>query len=537
MWQLAEKAPELPTVPLFGGFMLVFAFFCSSTIVQYAAVEEKRNELLGIMRRIGLHESVHVSSWLFASALPSFLTALLATATGDLCKLTIFERSNFFIMLILFFLADVAFCSASLWLGSMFTRQWVNYAVTFVTLGAATSTHFIFVLISFGTGQATCCAFPDGVPPNPECTGATGTYPQDIYLFASFFDAAWLNGNSFVRFLLFMCPFFHFGRAFNAIQQVTYDKTATGGQLGLPLCTNRGDCHFGWAQLAETVNQRDLALRAGCTISPSASFSPELNAPSVGFSFGCLVANIIVYSILTWYCGQVLSSGQGSTLPLYFPLDPRYWGFIAQVQRVYIEGDTVEREKRLSASERSIRCWKLSKAFAKNTALKELSVSLLYGEMTALLGENGAGKTTLVNVLTGLFNRTDGNAFLLGHDLDTERAQIQQLVGICAQENLLYPELTGAEHIELYAKFKGLAAGPGGAKRLEDEVKARLDSVKLLPYKDRRAIQYSGGMKRRLSVAIACIGSPSLLYLDGGSIEIREHAQTVSHHAYHAYNR
>jgi ABC-type multidrug transport system ATPase subunit len=98
--------------------------------------------------------------------------------------------------------------------------------------------------------------------------------------------------------------------------------------------------------------------------------------------------------------------------------------------------------------------------------------------------------------------------------LDTERSQIQKVVGICAQENLLYPELTGAEHIELYARFKGLATGAGGARVLAEEVEARMDSVKLLPAKDRRAINYSGGMKRRLSVAIACIGSPSLLYLD-----------------------
>jgi hypothetical protein len=187
-----------------------------------------------------------------------------------------------------------------------------------------------------------------------------------------------------------MCPFFHFGRAFNAIQQVTLIQGATGGSENTVLCSVDGgtlDCSFGWAQLVEVTNQRAIALLHGCTVSSGGGQTLVQDAPSVGFSFGCLAANIVVYSILTWYCGQVLSSGQGSTLPLYFPLDPRYWGFIARAQRVYIEGDSVEREKRLSKQERSIRCWKLSKAFAKVTALKELSVSLLHGEMTALLGK------------------------------------------------------------------------------------------------------------------------------------------------------
>jgi hypothetical protein len=167
VWQLEEKAGG-EIVPLFGGFMLLFAFFCSSTIVEYAAVEERRAELLGVMRRIGLHESVHVASWIISSALPSIVLAILAVATGVFCQLDVFKRCNFLIMFLLFFLSDVAFCAASLWVGSVITRQWLLYSATFLTLAGAMLFHFFWVLISIGQTNLNCCILPDGVT-DPTC--------------------------------------------------------------------------------------------------------------------------------------------------------------------------------------------------------------------------------------------------------------------------------------------------------------------------------------------------------------------------------
>ena len=97
----------------------------------------------------------------------------------------------------------------------------------------------------------------------------------------------------------------------------------------------------------------------------------------------------------------------------------------------------------------------------------------------------------------------------VGLDVRTEVAKLQQIMGVCAQEDLLWPELTAREHLALYARFKGIAEA-----EIEQHCTDILTSVGLLADSDNRVSTFSGGMKRRLSVGVASIASPQIMFLD-----------------------
>jgi ATP-binding cassette, subfamily A (ABC1), member 3 len=115
------------------------------------------------------------------------------------------------------------------------------------------------------------------------------------------------------------------------------------------------------------------------------------------------------------------------------------------------------------------------------------------------VGHNGAGKSTLINIITGVTTPTHGKVFINGLDVEHDVAEIQQTIGVCSQDDLLWDELTAKEHMLLTAAFKGLEWGP----RLFAAVDNVLDTMQLLDRADDFCRQYSGGMKRRLSVAVS----------------------------------
>ncbi len=128
-----------------------------------------------------------------------------------------------------------------------------------------------------------------------------------------------------------------------------------------------------------------------------------------------------------------------------------------------------------------------------------------------LAGHNGAGKSTLINIITGVIAPTHGKVYLCGLDVETDAAQVQQTIGVCPQDDILWDDLTAKEHMLLTAAFKGLEWGP----QLLKSVESVLNMVQLLDRCNDFAKQYSGGMKRRLSVAMSTVGDVEILFLDG----------------------
>ncbi|KAK4029566.1 hypothetical protein OUZ56_022545 [Daphnia magna] len=145
----------------------------------------------------------------------------------------------------------------------------------------------------------------------------------------------------------------------------------------------------------------------------------------------------------------------------------------------------------------------------KNPATDRLSFGLKKGECFGLLGVNGAGKSTTFKMLTGDETVTNGNAFVGGSSILTDLSEAQQNLGYCPQEDALLPLLTGVEHLQLFARLRGVPK-----QYINKLVNDKLRKLSLLPYKDRCAGTYSGGNKRKLSTAIALVGNPAVVFLD-----------------------
>ncbi|KAL0286040.1 UNVERIFIED_CONTAM: ABC transporter A family member 7, partial [Sesamum angustifolium] len=144
-------------------------------------------------------------------------------------------------------------------------------------------------------------------------------------------------------------------------------------------------------------------------------------------------------------------------------------------------------------------------------AVRELSLALPQGECFGMLGPNGAGKTSFINMMIGLTKPSSGTAYVQGLDIRTDMDRIYTSMGVCPQHDLLWETLTGKEHLLFYGRLKNLK----GAS-LTQAVEESLKSVNLFHggVADKQAGKYSGGMKRRLSVAISLIGDPKVVYMD-----------------------
>ena len=153
------------------------------------------------------------------------------------------------------------------------------------------------------------------------------------------------------------------------------------------------------------------------------------------------------------------------------------------------------------------------KRFEDVTAVDGVSLYVAKGELFGLLGPNGAGKTTTVNILCGLLKPTNGSVVVNGYDVQKESAKVKELIGVCPQETAVYSYLTGIENIELFGNLHVLD---------KDTLKTRrdmlLEKMGLTQDAKRRVEKYSGGMKRRLSLILALIHDPQIIFLDEPTI-------------------
>ena len=146
-----------------------------------------------------------------------------------------------------------------------------------------------------------------------------------------------------------------------------------------------------------------------------------------------------------------------------------------------------------------------------------MSFAARRGEITALLGHNGAGKTTALSLLTGALTDFEGDAFVDGVDVKKHPERARASLGVCPQFDVLWPSLTVREHLELFAAFRPLGLVERGGqkeKSVAARVAASLAAVGLARDADRLAGTLSGGQRRKLSLAIAFIGEPSVVLLD-----------------------
>jgi ATP-binding cassette subfamily A (ABC1) protein 3 len=141
--------------------------------------------------------------------------------------------------------------------------------------------------------------------------------------------------------------------------------------------------------------------------------------------------------------------------------------------------------------------------------VNDLSLSIKENEVFCLLGHNGAGKTTVLNMITGILKPTRGNAQIYGANLVEDIDAVRQSLGLCQQFDVLYDVLTVREHLEIVCELKNVPQS-----EVQNEILNTLRIVMLSEHEHKQAKQLSGGMKRKLSLAMALIGGSKLIILD-----------------------
>ena len=157
----------------------------------------------------------------------------------------------------------------------------------------------------------------------------------------------------------------------------------------------------------------------------------------------------------------------------------------------------------------AIKTTKLLKRYKNIIAVDNLDLEICEGEIFSLLGVNGAGKTTTIKMLSCLTQPTDGDAFVGGYSVTKEPKQVKRLIGVSPQETAIAPGLSVKENLELICGVHGFSKEKTTAKIRELSEQFALEGVL-----NRRAGKLSGGWQRRVSIAMALISEPRILFLD-----------------------
>lgn len=465
-------------------------------------VSEKESKLRVGMKMMGLSNAAYWCSWYTHGFLMIFVVTGIQYLAGLACGYTFFTRSNVFSVLSLFWTFGIAMITVAFFLSTLVasskTAQTVGYAIILVG--------FVFQSV---------------------LNSLNGALVDMLWMRNA---AAWIVA---IRYLLSCYPPFSLAKAWSDISSLSSAVPSISEGM---IVDGPG---FFWADMYKyrvILDTKDFYVAS----------------PPPADSYYTLLINILIFGTLTWYLDNVLPGEHGSPRPFYFMFTREYWGFRKRRQpsnssdfgsatsdRLFNgminasrgasdEYDSdVETESQFAnsvtgeavysvTSKWAVRLQKISKLYRKwsccrsdtdTFAVDDVSLTIESGELFTLLGHNGAGKTTLISMLTGLFRPSSGIATIYG--LDLQEDAVRSLIGVCPQHDVLWSELTAREHLLLFARVKGIPS-----YMIDAEVHEKLQLVGLEHVANEKAGSFSGGMKRRLSVAVSCIGDPKLIFLD-----------------------
>jgi len=157
----------------------------------------------------------------------------------------------------------------------------------------------------------------------------------------------------------------------------------------------------------------------------------------------------------------------------------------------------------------------LHKSFKDFKAVNGVSFSIYKGEIFGLLGPNGAGKTTTIRMLSTVLEPDSGDITIGGHSVRREPAAVRAIIGVCPQEIALYEDLSAFENMVFFGRMAGLEN-----RQAREQAMKNLELMGLEDRAKGKVAKFSGGMKRRINLAIALMGSPDLLFLDEPTVGI-----------------
>uniref|UniRef100_A0A8D2DWM4 ABC transporter domain-containing protein n=1 Tax=Sciurus vulgaris TaxID=55149 RepID=A0A8D2DWM4_SCIVU len=233
---------------------------------------------------------------------------------------------------------------------------------------------------------------------------------------------------------------------------------------------------------------------------------------------GTFLIDACLYALVAWYVDAVFPGKYGVPKPWNFFLQKSYWfgepalesREISQISDI-LSSDYIEAEP--IGLPVGIRIQHLRKEFtfggATVVAVKNLSLNFYEGQISVLLGPNGAGKTTTLSILTGFYLPTSGKVYISGYDISKEMVEVRKSLGLCPQDDILFPKLTVSEHLYFYCVIKGVPP-----KKRTEEINKMLTAFDLKHKRNEFSGNLSGGMKRKLSIMIAFVGGSKVVILD-----------------------
>jgi len=342
-------------------------------------------------------------------------------------------------------------------------------------------------------------------------------YSEKGYIFLFF----WLFGISCIAFCFLIQTFFSRARTafligimlflaqyFVSMGMTDADENGKNGVSLLPpaafalACNNLGNYEAG---------------RIGITrITTAETFENYKFSTALGF----FILDTIIFTVLGIYFEQVWPNEYGVKKPWYFPVLPKYWRCRRRhvsegaVKKKVKWGENVEEVDEALEQQKdqgkAMMVRGLTKHFGTKVAVDALDLDIFEGQIFALLGHNGAGKTTTISMLTGLLRPTAGEMMVGDQLLSENLSEIRKRLGVCPQHNVLFKELTVAEHLYVFSVFKGQK----DKKLIQAKAEEIIAAVDLGSQMKTRADRLSGGQKRKLSLAIALIGESQIILLD-----------------------
>lgn len=459
-------------------FFLAIAMF--NFVLQISSlVTEKELKLRQAMNMMGLYDFAYWLSWLIWEAAVTILSSLLIVLFGMMFQFRFFLKNSFAVLFFLFFLFELNMTGLAFMLSAFIQKS-----------SSATTAGFSIFIVGFLTQIVVQAGFP--------------------------------YKDSFSKTLRDLWSLFP-PNPFSQGIQVLSDAVATSEDHGVRW-SKRGEC---------TLNDTECVI-------------------TIDDIYKWLAATFFLWFVLAIYFDNIIPNASGVRKSILYFLNPSYWmgrggqklkeGGVCscvgsserQEQSTPDDEDVLEEENKVKQQlteglvdtnvavqiyglaktypgTRNIGCCCKCERTAPYNAVKGLWVSFAKDQLFCLLGPNGAGKTTAINCLTGITPVTEGDALIYGHSIrsSTGMSNIRKLIGVCPQFDILWDALSGQEHLQLFATIKGLS--PASIKSI---TQTSLAEVRLTDAAKVRAGSYSGGMKRRLSVAIALIGDPKLVILD-----------------------
>ncbi|GAM27253.1 hypothetical protein SAMD00019534_104280 [Acytostelium subglobosum LB1] len=461
----AATLPGKTVISMLFPFFLTLGLTFPFILFVYLIVEEKERKIRSYLRAFGVHDTIYYSTWLIDGILVALINTIIVMIFGYSADITFISNTNSSVIFIVLMTYQVSLIGIGLLIASLISR---------------TKAAMILAVVIFSIS-------------------IVGSILMSMM--TSLVYALWSNKDKYYDWLIL----FQVLTPLNWIKVIVDISTVTINANFIDFNSKVVPGHYDWSNFVGNI---------------TSSYAERKITTTYNTNSYIFVATII-YMLLAWYFDKVIPDDFGGRRSPIFLFTKKFWFPNAtpspikesdlyamndsQDPDIVGEGTCVTMD---NFRDHSLVIRNLQKKYGKKRVVNNLSISAEKGKIVALLGHNGAGKTTTINMVTGQTTITAGQVFVHGYDVSTQMEHIRTMLGLCPQFDVYWPDFTAREHLTIMTLVK--------EKRdnIKEDINQILASVRLSSVGDNQVSSYSGGMRRRLSVAIGIIGEPKVVILD-----------------------